>query len=223
MNSILSFIKTFGPFMLKGLATTLFLWLCCSLISLVMGFLWGSIRCRQFRVPFISPAIDGFTFILRAIPFYVQLLLAYFVLPQILGINLSGTQAAILSLGLCSAAYMSQIVRGSINAIPVGQWEAALVLGYTSFQTVLFIILPQCLRIAMPMVISELDQLLKSTSIVSTIGVLELTRTGMNIIAREMNPVPVYCAIAFLYVLMSLILLFLSRFIEKRVYYGNSK
>jgi His/Glu/Gln/Arg/opine family amino acid ABC transporter permease subunit len=207
------------PLLMQGLATTLTLWLTCSALALGTGFVVGLTRSTRLRQPLLSPALDACTFVLRSVPFYVQLLIAYFVLPDLLGINLSATSAAIVSLGLCSAAYVSQIVRGGINAIPDGQWEACAVLGYTTRQTVWYVIIPQMLRTVVPMLTNELDQLLKSTAIVSSIGVMELTRAGMNVIAREMNPLSMYLTMAVLYVVLSGLLAIVSRLLAKGVAY----
>ena len=207
------------PLLMQGLATTLTLWLTCSTLALGIGFIIGLARSTRLRQSLISPALDACTFVLRGIPFYVQLLIAYFVLPDLLGINLSATSAAIVSLGLCSAAYVSQIVRGGINAIPDGQWEACAVLGYTTRQTVWYVIIPQMLRTVVPMLTNELDQLLKSTAIVSSIGVMELTRAGMNVIARELNPLSIYLTMAVLYVVLSGLLAIVSRLLAKGVAY----
>ena len=156
---------------------------------------------------------------LRGIPFYVQLLIAYYAVPDLFGFNISPVLAGIISLGLCSAAYVSQIVRGGINAIPIEQWEAAFVLGLNRMQTLWYVILPQVMRIIVPMLAGECDQLLKSTSIISTIGVIELTRAGMNIVAREMQVVPVYIAIALLYLMIFTLFNMITKFFEGRFSY----
>ena len=165
--------------------------------------------------------LDAITFVLRGVPFYVQLLIAYFVLPDLLGVNLSPFVTAVSSLGLCSAAFVSQMVRSGINSIPSGQWEAAAVLGYTTVQTLRYIILPQMVRNVLPAITGELDQLLKSTSIIATIGVLELTRLGMNIVAREVAPVSIYLTVAVMYLAISSGLNGVSSRIERRLCYDN--
>lgn len=203
----------------RGARLTLLLWLSSSFIALGIGFLVGVLRSKRMYVPYMSHGLDFITSVLRGIPYYVQLLIAYFVLPSVLGIDMQPLSAAIVSLGFCSAAYMSQIVKGTLNALPEGQWEAAFILGYSPIQTLVYILLPQVLRVALPMLTNELDQLLKTTSIVSSIGVLELTRAGMNIIARQMNPTEVYLLIACMYLCVSWMLGFISRTIEQRITY----
>jgi His/Glu/Gln/Arg/opine family amino acid ABC transporter permease subunit len=192
--------------LLQGTLTTLGIWITAACVALGIGFIWGALRAERLRVPYISMIVDGITFLLRGIPFYVQLLIAYFVLPELSGIELSASVTAALTLGLCSAAYVSQILCGGINAIAVGQWEAAYVLGYTKAQTLRFIVVPQTLRYVISALGGEFDQLLKSTALASSFGVLEVTRAGMNIISREMCPMTIYLALAAIYLALSSLL-----------------
>jgi His/Glu/Gln/Arg/opine family amino acid ABC transporter permease subunit len=213
MNSVNLIFESI-PLLLQAAATTLQLWLSAAAIALCAGTLFGILRSRNAQVRFLSVALNLITVILRGIPFYVQLLLAYFVVPDLVGINPSAIVCAVISLGLCSSAYVSQIVRAGIDAISQGQWEAAFVLGYTKQQTLRYVIIPQVTRNILPAINGELDQLLKSTSIISSIGVLELTRAALNIISIQMQPIPVYLAIAAIYLAMSTVLNLLTNKIE---------
>jgi His/Glu/Gln/Arg/opine family amino acid ABC transporter permease subunit len=215
----LDFMASFGPLLLQGMRTTVLVWIATSIMSLILGTLIGIIRARRMRIPFVSKAFDIITFVLRGVPFYVQLLIVYFVLPDLLAINLSPICAGILSLGMCSAAYTSQMVRGGINALADEQWEAAWVLALPKVATLSRVILPQAFRTILPMLCSEFDMLLKSTSIISAIGVLELTRVGMNIIAHEMQVVTVYVVIALMYLAISSILNLLFNRCERKYAY----
>lgn len=205
------------PLLLKGLALSLQIFVITSLLSLVLGSVMGSLMCGRLKRPLISPAIEGITFVLRAVPVYVQLLIAYFVLPDLLGIELEAFTAAIIALSLCSAGYTAQIVRGGLNAIPKEQWEAAYTLGYSVMDSLRFIIFPQLLRNILPALTGECDALLKSTAILASIGLLELTRMGMNIVSREMDPLPIYLAVAGLYIGISATINIISRKLEKRL------
>jgi polar amino acid transport system permease protein len=120
---------------------------------------------------------------------------------------------------MCSSGYVAQIVRGGINAIPAVQWEIAWTLGYTKRQTLFHVILPQMIRNVLPAFNNELDSLLKSTSIVSSIGLLELTRIGMNLVSREMEPVPIYLMVALFYLSLSAIFNLIGRFLERELSY----
>src|SRR5436189_6340040 len=112
MGQLKIFLINEMPLLMQGLKSTLQLWIIASLFSLVIGILLGIFRSNVLRIPYISTLLDNITFIFRGIPFYVQLLIAYYVVPYVLGLTISPFNAASLSLGLCSAAYVSQIVRG---------------------------------------------------------------------------------------------------------------
>ncbi|MBA2306942.1 amino acid ABC transporter permease [Candidatus Dependentiae bacterium] len=217
LSNSITMIVDAAPLLLQGTLMTLQLWVCATLISLSSGILLGVLRSAPTRVPLLSRLLDVITFMFRGIPFYVQLLIAYFVLPELIGINLSAQVAGVITLGLCSAAYISQIIRGGINAVPKGQWEAAQVLGYTTPAAIRYVILPQIVRSVVPACAGELDQLLKSTSVISAIGVLEITGAAKNIIAREMNPLTMYATIAVVYLLFSTILTGVSAALERKV------
>lgn len=191
-------------------------------LGFIAGATFGIFSSKRVKIPFLSPCIEGITFLLRAVPFFVQLLIVYFVLPDLLNFNLEPFPASVIALGMCSSGYIAQIVRSGLNSIPNSQWESAATLGYSTSQTLRYIIFPQTLPLILPPLNNEFDNLLKSTAIVSSIGMLELTRIGMNIVSRDMEPVPVYLTIALFYVAMSALLNLLSRTLEKRVSYVKS-
>lgn len=217
MEQVFNLLRTSLPLLLQGFYTTMTLWISASIVSCTIGIVVGIFRSNALRVPYVSSVLDGITFVFRAVPFYVQLLIVYFVIPHILTLHISAFSAALVSLGLCSASYVSQIVRGGINAIAYGQWEAAKALGCTTFQTLWYVVMPQAMPIILPALVGECDQLLKSTAIVSTIGVLELTGAGRNIIAQEMNPLTIYTVLAVIYLLISALLAMVAVWIEKRL------
>lgn len=207
------------PLLCQGALMTVQVLLFSFSISFIAGSCFGILTCRRLRIPILSPLIETLTFVFRAVPFFVQLLIVYFVIPDLLGFNLDAFPASVISLGMCSSGYVAQIVRSGINSIPASQWETASSLGYTTYQTLRYIIFPQAFLNILPPLNNELDALLKSTAIVSSIGMLELTRMGMNIVSREMQPVPIYLTVALFYLLMSALLNLLTRTLEKRLSY----
>jgi len=210
------------PLLVQGAWMTFQVLIAASCISLSLGLILGVFTCERLRSNVIAPFIEVIAFILRAIPFYVQLLIVYFVLPDLLNINMEAFTASIIALGLCSSAYVAQVVRCGINSIPIEQWEVASTLGYSTTASLRYIIFPQMLRNVLPAITNELDALLKSTAILSSIGLLELTRMGMNIVSREMEPMVIYLSIAAFYVMISAGINIVSRYIEKRFRYANS-
>lgn len=221
-DTYLALISKSLPLLLQGTLMTVYIVISSALFSLTLGLLFGIVSCNKLRVPFLSQAIELVTFVLRGIPFFVQLLLIYFVVPDLLGVNLEPFPASVIALGLCSSGYVAQMVRGGLNAIPAAQWESAFALGLNTSQSLLHIILPQMGRNILPMLNNELDALLKSTSIVSSIGILELTRMGMNIVSREMQPVAIYFTVAVFYICMSALLNLIARALERRFLYVNN-
>ena len=219
LEEYFSLIARSLPLILRGIATTMQVFLSTSVLSIVMGLCMGLCCCNRLRIPVISSIIEVITFVLRGIPFYIQLLIVYFALPDLIGFNLNPFSASVIALGFCSAGYVAQLVRGAINAMPVAQWEAAFSLGYSVRRSLIYIILPQMLRIIIPSINNELDSLLKSTSVISTIGMLELTRVGMNLVSREMEPVPIYLTIALIYLMVSAALNIITKKLERQLAY----
>ncbi len=207
------------PLLGKGTMLTLKVFFPAACTGLLLGFVFGIFSCRRLRIPVISELIEGFNFITRGIPFYVQLLIVYFVLPEVLHVNLEPFSASVAALGICSSGYVGQFVRGIMNTIPESHWEAAYTLGYSPWGTLRHVILPQVFRHSVPLINNELDSLLKSTAIVSTIGLLDLTRMGMNLVAGTLEPVPIYLAVAMIYLFLSALLNGATKTLEKRFSY----
>lgn len=205
----------------KGALITLSAWLFTSVLSLTIGVLLGILSSRQLAFRRAQRVINFYAFIAKGIPAYVQILIAYFVLPAILGIQIPALVAAICALAFCSGGYVTQIVCAGINSINIGQWQACLVLGYPLTATLKRVIMPQVFKNILPSLFGELEQLLKSTALLATIGITELTRTGMNIISRELNPVAVYLLIALIYLLFSAILQVFAWYLQKSTKGGN--
>jgi His/Glu/Gln/Arg/opine family amino acid ABC transporter permease subunit len=207
----------------QGMAMTFAAWMCAGLLSLIFGILLGIINCRRLATPLSSAIIGVYTFVAKGIPAYVQILIAYFVIPQALGLQVTAFVAAVGALVFCSTGYVTEIVRSGMNTIAGGQWDACFVLGYSMPATLRRVILPQALKNIMPALLGEFEQLLKTTSLLATIGITELTRSGMNIISRELNPIPVYCIIACIYLIFSGLLQLLMVYLERKGLYGNNR
>lgn len=210
------YVYDFLPFLLKGASMTLKIAFVSALLSLLFGTILGVLSSNKLKVPYLSTFVEGLTFIFRSVPFYVQLLIFYFVLPDLLGYNLGAFSASCIALGLCSSGFLAQIIRGGVNNISHLQWESAFLLGYSRLQAFRYFIFPQAIRKVLPMINNELESLLKSTSITASIGMLELTRSGMNIVSREMKPVAIYLTVACFYVLFSALMNFIFRSFERR-------
>ena len=210
------------PLLCRGAFLTLQVLISASLISMSLGITFGLLTSKRLNIWVVSALLEWLCFILRAVPFYVQLLIVYFVLPDLFQINMDVFVASVVSLGICSSGYVAQVVRGGLNAIPMEQWEAAFTLGFSRLAQIRYIILPQLIRAILPALTSELDAMVKSTAILSSIGLLELTRMGMNIVSREMEPLCTYLCVAVFYVLISGSINLASKYLERRFSYANS-
>ena len=157
-------------------------------IGMTLGCILGIIGSRRIASPLLARAIQVYVFVMQGTPLYVQLLLMCYALPLVWGGNMSPLTAGIITIGMNSIAYVAQIVRGGVNGIPVGQWEAAYVLGYSRNATLWYIILPQMLRTTLPALVNETISLIKETSIMGAVGIVELTKVARDTVSRTLEP-----------------------------------
>ncbi|MBC7434045.1 MAG: amino acid ABC transporter permease [Rubritepida sp.] len=146
----------------------------------------------------------------RGVPLLVQLLLAYYALP-FLGIDLPGIVAAVGTLGLCCAAYMAEILRGGFALVPRGGLEAARLLGLTPTQTLLRIRLPIAAQAMRPALVNEAILIIKASSLISVVGILELTRSAQALASSTFEPLPAYALCGAIYLIINLSLSFAAR------------
>jgi polar amino acid transport system permease protein len=186
------------PYLLKGSIVTL------KLIggALGLGFIIGIPMAigQVYGNKYIAGLISFYVWFFRGIPVLVLLFLFYFGLFMFLGFNLTALTVAILVLGFRSAAYQSQIFRGSIQSIGEGQMLAARSLGMSKIQAIWNIILPQTLRISIPGWSNEYSIILKDSAVTYAIGLIEIITRGSFIAVRTYKPMPIYltCAAIFL-------------------------
>ena len=156
----------------------------------------------------------GYLELIRNIPLLVLLYLFYYVLGPIFGFD--RYSASVLCLAVFHSALISEILRAGINAVAVGQWEAAKSIGMSSGQTYRYIVLPQSVRFMLPPMTGELVHLIKSSAIVSVIAVAELTTIGRNIISDTYMSFEIWFTIAAVYMVVTLILSVGVSYLEKR-------
>ncbi len=202
------------PFLLQAAGTTLWV----SLLGMALGQVLGAAVCllRRSGVGWLDRAGAVYVSFFRGVPLLVQLLLMYLFLPRI-GLNVPPLVAAVTALGLASGAYVSETFRGALAAIPPGQAEAADALGIARARTWRRVLLPQMLRLSLPAEINELILLLKASSLISAIGVTELTRTAQSYAAATYRPLEMYVTAAAIYLVMNLALATLGQFAERRL------
>lgn len=208
-------IFNLSPLLTQGTINTLKLWCLSSVISLFFGVIMGIMQSRQLRIAVLAQLIDLLVLILRGVPLYAQLIMTYFVLPEVVNINLSAFTTGFITLGICSSAYVSEIIRSGINALPESQWQAGFVLGLSKYQQVRFVILPQAFKNILPALASEYLSVLKSTSILASIGAVELTKAGLNMMARSLDPVNVFLNISLIYLSITFIFTCITKLLER--------
>jgi len=199
MSDFIEFFIRFLPDLLDGLGMTLLLTLEGLAAGLVLGM--ATSLARAYGSKFWKGLAVGYVELFRGTPLLVQLFLLYYGLPGI-GITLSREWAAFLALGLNSGAYQAEYLRGSILAIGEGQMTAGRAIGMSKWQTVLHVILPQSLRLAIPAWANEPVSLLKSTAVVFLIAVPELMAQAKGIAARTYDPIGAYVAVSIVYLVV---------------------
>ena len=205
---------------LEGLKNTLLIAVSGLVIGILIGILIAGVRVmpKYKRLPRILNSICSvYVAFFRGTPMVVQLLLFYYVLFPLLGINITGVQISMIVFGLNSGAYVAEIVRGGIMAVDNGQFEAGRSLGFNYFATMRHIILPQAFKNILPALGNEFIVLLKETSVAGYIGVADLTKGGDIITSNTYNAFLPLIAVALIYLVMVLGLQALVGKLERRL------
>ncbi|NBD15851.1 MAG: ABC transporter permease subunit [Cyanobacteria bacterium] len=185
----------------------------------VVGFLVMLMRISP------NPVIRGVSTLyiefFEATPLLMQLFLVFFGISVVIGLNVSAWVAATIALTTYSSAFLADIWRGSVEAIPRGQWEASRALGLSYFKQLSNIILPQAVRMSIPPTVGFAVQVIKGTSLASIIGFIELTRSASSISNVTFEPLLVYSLAAIIYFCLCFPLSLWSRRLENRFSYVN--
>lgn len=205
------------PLLVQAARMTIFV----SVVGLLAGFVIavGVASACLSSAPAVRRVGNFYVFFFRGVPLIVQLMLAYYFLP-FLGINVPPVVAAITAISLCEGAYLGEILRGGFLGIPRGQLEATQLLGFSRIDTLVRIEIPQALKLTMPSLINEMILLVKASSLISVVGVVEITRTAQNIVASTFTPLEVYLAAGFVYLIINGVLSMAGHFAERR--FGRS-
>jgi His/Glu/Gln/Arg/opine family amino acid ABC transporter permease subunit len=187
-------------------------------VSIILGFLGGLLvgSCRLSKNPIIYVISTAYVEAFRGTPLLIQIFLVFLGLPQIIGVQFNALTAGLIALSLNSAAYQAEIFRGGVQSIPKGQMEASRSLGMNYYQSMLNVVIPQALRNALPPYTNEFITMIKDSSLVMTIGVLELTLTSKFVIAHTFQPFPVLIFAAILYFIMTFSTARILMYVEKR-------
>ena len=196
------------------------------LLSLV-AFAGGALVGLPIALMRVSPShalrivAGGYIQLIQGTPLLILLFLTYFGL-GILGYKLAPLVAAGLALTLYAAAFLGEIWRGCIEAVPRTQWEASDCLGLDRFQQYAYVILPQAFKMAIPPTVGFMVQIVKNTSLASVVGFVELARAGQIVNNSTFEPFIIFCIVAAIYFAMCYPLSLASRFLERRANAGRA-
>ena len=223
MNDLLTGFRTilsgdYPALLWAGLRLTLGVSLSALLLSVLFGTLLGVVR--SFRLPLLGSLGNAYVELVRGIPLIVLLSVVYYGLPA-LGVTLAGFASAVLALGLYSAAYTSEIVRGGLSSVPNGQLEAARSLGLSRLQALRYVVLPQAWRVALPALGNEFVSLILGSSLASAVTLQELFAEGKYITNATYRQFEVYAVLALVYFLLTFTLTRLIRWLERRLSRGE--
>ena len=205
--------------LLGGLGVALKISAVSVLISLPLGILLGVLM--TFKNPILKAILRVYLEVIRIMPQLVLLFLVYFGTTRAMGINLSGELASIIVFVLWGTAEMGDLVRGALISIPKHQYESSQALGLTKSQTYLYIIIPQTLRRLLPLSINLITRMIKTTSLVLMIGVVEMLKVAQQIIEANRMSSPnaafgVFLVVFVLYFLACWPISMLARYLEKK-------
>ena len=197
----------------KGAWITIQASLVARFCGLVLGIFVGAVRVAPFG-PLRSIAA-AYIYVIRGTPLLIQLFLIYFGLPS-LGLNLPAFTAGVIGLTINSSGYVGEIVRGGIEAVPKGQWEASKVLGLSYMHTMRFIILPQAIRNMLPAIGNEFVTLIKESSLLSTLAITELTMVGQQVRSVTYASFETFIIVGLIYLVMTSITSLALQYVEKK-------
>lgn len=197
--------------LIDGLMKTILISFCSIIFGLGFGFILAlSSISKIYPLKWMSRILIE---LVRGTPLLVQLFIVYFMFGTVIGVD-SGFVCAVIALSLFASCYVSEILRSGIEAIPQGQWDAAHVLGLNKYQTLYYIIIPQALKISLPALAGTFISLIKDSSLVSVLAIMDLTKAGREIISNTFYVFETWIIVAALYLLMTYPLSLVARKME---------
>jgi His/Glu/Gln/Arg/opine family amino acid ABC transporter permease subunit len=210
----MTFVYDTAALILKGMPIVLFLTVASFFPALLLGIIGGLLASSRFMI--LRLLITAYVYIFRSTPFLMFIFLVYYGLPQY-GVRIGPIETAIIALSLSHGAYITEIIRGGLLGFDKGQNEAAIALGFGLFQRLRDIVLPQTLMAIVPSLLGQSILMIKDTSLVSVVGISELTRLGREIVIRTNEPFLVFTIVAAAYFILCFGLEKISGNLEGRV------
>ncbi|TQR16627.1 amino acid ABC transporter permease [Psychrobacillus lasiicapitis] len=202
------------PALLEGAQMTVRIITVGIVVALIIGLVIGVINVGNNKV--LKAFARVYIGLVRGTPLLVQVFFIYFGLPTVLDFRLSAVTAGTIAIAINASAYMAEIIRAGILSIDNGQMEASRSLGLSYFQSMRKVILPQAIKRMVPPLVNQSIISLKDTSILSAIGIIELTSSGQIIIASTFKAFEVWIMVGFIYLIVIEILTLATSWLERR-------
>ena len=202
-------------FLISGITTTIYI----SLISIIISMLIGLVVTIPAiaKNKYLTYANIAYVEIVRSIPLLILILLVYYGLPILTGFSFSHFVSGIIALSISESAFQAEIFRGGINAVNKTQWEAATSLGLKFSQKLRFVILPQAFKVILPALGNQFIYVLKMSSLVSIIGIADLTRKANELVVSTYRPLEIYTFLILEYLILILVISYFVRKLEKKL------
>jgi len=208
-------------FLISGMGMTIYISVISIIISMFLGFVVAIPSLAKNK--FLTYINIGYVEIVRAVPLLVLILWVYYGLPIMTGISFSPFVSGIVALAISESAFQAEIFRAGINSIKKSQWEAGSSLGLSFYKRLRLIILPQAIKNILPALGNQFVYVLKMSSLVSIIGIADLTRKANELVVSTYRPLEIYTFLILEYLILILIVSYFVRRLEKKLKkYGNN-
>ena len=202
-------------FLISGITTTIYISVISIIISMIIGLIITIPSIPKNK--FLNYINIVYVEIIRSIPLLVLILWVYYGLPILTGFSFSPFVSGIIALSISESAFQAEIFRGGINAIKKTQWEAASSLGLNFYQKLRLVILPQAFKITLPAIGNQFVYVLKMSSLVSVIGIADLTRKANELVVSTYRPLEIYTFLILEYLVLILIIYYFFKKLEKKL------
>lgn len=214
MDQVLELARNILPLLWQGTIITLQLASVSLLLGMALGLPLGVLRV--YGPGWVQQVVRAYVLVFQGTPLLVQLFVIYYGLPQ-LGVTFDRFPAAYIALGLHSAAYQAEYLRGALQSVSAGQMTAARAIGMSKLQAIRSIVLPQAFRLVLPAWSNEVISMIKYTAVVYLIAVPDLMGQAKNLSSRYFAPIPIYLTAAVFYLVLVGITYFILRAVERRL------
>jgi glutamine transport system permease protein len=212
--NVMEIIKSAFPYLMEGLQVTLYIFVIAIILGFIIGLIMALLRLAPNKI--LNWIAKVYVDAIRGTPFIVQLFFIYFGINSLQVISMNNTTAGIITVAINGGAYFAEIIRAGIQSIDKGQTEAARSIGLTGAQTMRFVILPQAFRRMLPTITNQSIISLKDTSLLSIIGIADLTQQGQIQASATFEAFTIWLTVGVFYFVIIYLLSILANFVERR-------